>query len=298
MREDAHARPTGEAPEPLYDVEVPTPTHAERARTLVGQISTGTLCTLALEPQGYPYGSFVTVAFDNGNPIFLISGLADIPGTWSVILARRCWWPRAAVQIRSPTAASRCSGPVRASKGMGAARVPHSSPPIRTPLTMLTSEISRSGSCTWSASGTLASRQTVAASATQGGRPDPLPVALLLSPRFDRLAGESVEYHAPELIAGRMRANLMTCDDFYKHSLQPAAGEICHGPDLFAAKAHPPRRLADVGPKCFPQNHASVGGRDLRISWSSREESSGSNDLYYVRRTTRPLGHRRHVLVR
>jgi hypothetical protein len=64
MREDAHARPTGDAPEPLYDVDVSTPTHAERARTLVGQISTGTLCTLALEPQGYPYGSFVTVAFD------------------------------------------------------------------------------------------------------------------------------------------------------------------------------------------------------------------------------------------
>lgn len=40
-------------------------------------MSTGTLCTLALEPAGYPYGSFVTVAFDNGNPIFLISALAE-----------------------------------------------------------------------------------------------------------------------------------------------------------------------------------------------------------------------------
>ncbi len=77
MSEDAHARPTRDAPEPLYDVNVPTPTHAERARTLAAQISTGTLCTLALEPEGYPYGSFVTVAFDNGNPIFLISGLAE-----------------------------------------------------------------------------------------------------------------------------------------------------------------------------------------------------------------------------
>ena len=77
MSEDAHARPTRDAPEPLYDVNIPTPTHAERARTLVAQISTGTLCTLALEPEGYPYGSFVTVAFDNGNPIFLISGLAE-----------------------------------------------------------------------------------------------------------------------------------------------------------------------------------------------------------------------------
>jgi putative heme iron utilization protein len=77
MREDAHARPTGNTQEPLYDVRIPTPTHAERARTLVAQISTGTLCTLAVEPEGYPYGSFVTVAFDDADPIFLISGLAE-----------------------------------------------------------------------------------------------------------------------------------------------------------------------------------------------------------------------------
>ena len=48
MSEDAHARPTRDAPESLYDVNIPTPTHAERARTLVAQISTGTLCTVAL----------------------------------------------------------------------------------------------------------------------------------------------------------------------------------------------------------------------------------------------------------
>lgn len=77
MSNDAHARPSGDAPEPLYDVNVPTPTHAERARTLVAQISTGTLCTLALEPSGYPYGSFVTVAFEASNPVFLISALAE-----------------------------------------------------------------------------------------------------------------------------------------------------------------------------------------------------------------------------
>jgi putative heme iron utilization protein len=63
--------------EPLYDLNIPTPTHAERARTLVTQISTGTLCTLALEPAGYPYGSFVTVAFEQGDPVFLISKLAE-----------------------------------------------------------------------------------------------------------------------------------------------------------------------------------------------------------------------------
>lgn len=77
MSEYAHARPTRDAPEALYDVDIPTPTHAERARTLAANLSTGTLCTLALEPAGYPYGSFVTVAFDGGNPVFLISGLAE-----------------------------------------------------------------------------------------------------------------------------------------------------------------------------------------------------------------------------
>ena len=77
MSDDGHARPTRDAREPLYDVNIPTPTHAERARTLVVQISTGILCTLALEPEGYPYGSFVTFAFNNGNPICLISGLAE-----------------------------------------------------------------------------------------------------------------------------------------------------------------------------------------------------------------------------
>jgi putative heme iron utilization protein len=77
MSEDRHAPSSASTAEPLYDVNIPTPTHAERARTLVARISTATLCTLALEPEGYPYGSLVTVAFDEGNPIFLISELAE-----------------------------------------------------------------------------------------------------------------------------------------------------------------------------------------------------------------------------
>jgi heme iron utilization protein len=77
MNGDAHSRPAGETEEPLYDVRVPTPTHAERARTLVDQLPTGTLCTLASDPAGYPYGSFVTVAFEGGDPVFLISELAE-----------------------------------------------------------------------------------------------------------------------------------------------------------------------------------------------------------------------------
>ena len=74
---DAHARPSGEAEEPLYDPNVATPTHGERARTLVAAIRTGTLCTIAKEPAGFPYGSFVTFAMDGPNPIFFISDLAE-----------------------------------------------------------------------------------------------------------------------------------------------------------------------------------------------------------------------------
>ena len=63
--------------EPLYDIDVPTPTHAERARTLVASENTGTLSTMAQEPEGYPYGSFVTFGLDSGFPVFLISALAE-----------------------------------------------------------------------------------------------------------------------------------------------------------------------------------------------------------------------------
>jgi putative heme iron utilization protein len=61
----------------LYDPNVPTPSPAERARTMCALAPTGTLCTIAREPAGYPYGSFVTVALDAGHPVFLISELAE-----------------------------------------------------------------------------------------------------------------------------------------------------------------------------------------------------------------------------
>jgi putative heme iron utilization protein len=73
-----HATPRRAEEEPLYDLEVATPTHAERARTLVEQLSTGALSTLAREPAGHPYGSFVTFALDDGaSPVLLISELAE-----------------------------------------------------------------------------------------------------------------------------------------------------------------------------------------------------------------------------
>ena len=77
MSNDAHSRPAGEAEELLYDPNVATPTHGERARTLVAAIRTGTLCTIAKEPAGFPYGSFVTFAMDDSNLVFFISQLAE-----------------------------------------------------------------------------------------------------------------------------------------------------------------------------------------------------------------------------
>ena len=75
-----HSPPSGRSyrhQEPLYDTDIPTPSHAERARTLVAGQQTGTLCTLSREPDGYPYGSFVTFGMDQGNPVFLVSVLAE-----------------------------------------------------------------------------------------------------------------------------------------------------------------------------------------------------------------------------
>lgn len=77
MKGDAHARPRGDQEELLYDPDVATPTHGERAMTLACRSRTATLCTLAREPAGFPYGSFVTFAIQAGKPVFLISALAE-----------------------------------------------------------------------------------------------------------------------------------------------------------------------------------------------------------------------------
>jgi hypothetical protein len=54
------------------------PSHAERCRTLAASARAGTLCTLARDPAGYPYGSLVTVALDeHGRPLLLLSELAE-----------------------------------------------------------------------------------------------------------------------------------------------------------------------------------------------------------------------------
>ena len=38
----------------LYDPNVLTPSHAEQAQTLVSKMATATLCTMSIEPAGYP----------------------------------------------------------------------------------------------------------------------------------------------------------------------------------------------------------------------------------------------------
>lgn len=54
------------------------PTHAERCRTLVHLARSATLCTIALDPPGFPYGSLVTTASDDaGRPLLLLSTLAE-----------------------------------------------------------------------------------------------------------------------------------------------------------------------------------------------------------------------------
>lgn len=56
----------------------PEPSHAERARTLVVGASRGTLCTLASDPAGYPFGSVATYALDDdGSPLFFVSLMAE-----------------------------------------------------------------------------------------------------------------------------------------------------------------------------------------------------------------------------
>jgi len=75
-----HAPPKGrvtQEQELLYDPNVAAPSHSEEAKTLAEKMGTATLCTISTNPEGYPYGSFVTYIIHEGDPIFLISVLAE-----------------------------------------------------------------------------------------------------------------------------------------------------------------------------------------------------------------------------
>lgn len=75
MTDDPHSR--GGPPTYIQEGARP-PTPAERARTLVAGAIDGTLSTLAVDPEGYPFGSIVTYALDDqGAPLVLMSTMAE-----------------------------------------------------------------------------------------------------------------------------------------------------------------------------------------------------------------------------
>jgi putative heme iron utilization protein len=68
-----HAGPSAASDQPA----VPEPIFAERARTLVYVIRTGSLSTLSKKQPGFPFGSVMPYALDErGCPLFLISTMA------------------------------------------------------------------------------------------------------------------------------------------------------------------------------------------------------------------------------
>jgi heme iron utilization protein len=76
MSNDAHGRRDGSALV-FTEPDVAAPSHAERARTLIAGHVFGSLATLTVEPAGYPYASFTTFALEQGEPVFLISQIAE-----------------------------------------------------------------------------------------------------------------------------------------------------------------------------------------------------------------------------
>jgi heme iron utilization protein len=89
-----HRRPSSRDEGGAPDARAPS--HAERCRTLVSGAKSATLCTIAREPSGYPYGSLVTIAIDGaGRPLFLLSELAEHTGNLQVR-------PEASVLVTEP----------------------------------------------------------------------------------------------------------------------------------------------------------------------------------------------------
>lgn len=74
--------------DPLYDEDIPTPSHAEYARTTLQRVDMGVLSTHAAELDGHPYGSLVIYGVHEGDPVLLISALAE--HTKNLELSPRC----------------------------------------------------------------------------------------------------------------------------------------------------------------------------------------------------------------
>ena len=59
------------------ETKIPEPSHAERAQTLMHLVGVGSLSTLSRKHSGWPFGSVMPYALDEGgSPIFLISTMA------------------------------------------------------------------------------------------------------------------------------------------------------------------------------------------------------------------------------
>jgi putative heme iron utilization protein len=72
LKTPTHAGPRGPA-----EPEIPAPSHAERAQTLLRQETIGMLSTSSRRVPGYPFGSLMPYALDgDGCPLLLISSMA------------------------------------------------------------------------------------------------------------------------------------------------------------------------------------------------------------------------------
>jgi putative heme iron utilization protein len=77
MSPNASAPPRQHASTGPVAPQLPEPTYAERARTLISLSSIATLSTLSRKHAGFPFGSLMPYALDSaGRPIFLISNMA------------------------------------------------------------------------------------------------------------------------------------------------------------------------------------------------------------------------------
>ncbi len=98
MTEREHGTPAGENEED-DGPEIPEPTYAERARTLVHKGRVGALSTLSRRHEHWPFGSVMPYGLDDrGNPTFLISTMAM--HTQNVLAD-----PRASLLVTEPGAA-------------------------------------------------------------------------------------------------------------------------------------------------------------------------------------------------
>lgn len=77
MSQSESPAPRQHAPSAPFSPQPPEPSHAERVRTLFSLISTGTLSTMSRRQAGFPFGSLMPFALDDGGrPLFLISSMA------------------------------------------------------------------------------------------------------------------------------------------------------------------------------------------------------------------------------